>query len=398
MEGDRAVSHVHLLTWRRVTRSIFIFLASTVVTLFAIELRRYQPETRQWSSSALNALNYLDGGFYGEIARFGYSENRACFFPGYPMLVAPLVDMGVPYSLATIIVSWSSLFLAFLLADWYFELRLPNNPAVGWLALTALAFNPMGFAMHFAYSEATFLLFVAILLLLIEQTSSIWLVALCCGALTGIRPIGIAAVPVVLWYAWQSGKSIERRVTYLAVGGVVSVWGLVAFTIVLWHTIGDPLAFIHSQEPYAMRQNTLEEKVVSLATGGPLRRAIYDRTPSHLYGQKRVGEPSVMSNQVGDAVFWLLFAGLTIYGGVKRWITRYELLLSLGIIAIATWFQADRNNMACQGRFVSVVLPAYLVAGRLLEQCSSEFRLLFTAIALSLQFVYVTNFISGCFW
>ena len=105
--------------------------------------------------------------------------------------------------------------------------------------------------------------------------------------------------------------------------------------------------------------------------------------------------PWIFSTQVGDAFFWALFAVLIAVGGWKRWLTREEFLISALLFAFCTWFQADRSDMACQGRYTSVIFPAYIVAGRLLAAIRWELRLALATAAAGMYIHYAVVFALG---
>jgi hypothetical protein len=252
----------------------------------------------------------------------------------------------------------------------------------------------MAFHMWFMYSEATFLFLLVLLLALIERGCSPVVVAAICGALTGVRSAGVAAAPVALIYAWVHRASTGSRALNVSSTLALCAWGLALFAWRMNRDFGDPLAFVHAQEAFDPAHRTLSEQCWSLATLGPLRRLL-DPT-SNGYGVPRYpGVLGVFSNQIGDALCWLVFAMLIAVGGWKRWLNWQELLLAVLLFAFSTWFQADRSDMACQGRYMSVIFPAYIVAGRLLAAARWEARLGIAAVAAGLYVNYTVNFAIG---
>jgi len=200
----------------------------------------------------------------------------------------------------------------------------------------------MTFYMWFMYSEAAFLLVLLLLLALIQRHAPPVVVAVVCGALTGIRSAGVAAIPVVLIYAWVYRPAARERFTNVTMALCLCAWGLAAFSCRLWLDFGDGLAFIHAQEPYGRAANWAE-RLHSLITLGPLRR-MFD--PSALgYWNRTHNESFVLfNNQVGDALLWGLFALLIGVGAWRRWLNWQELLLSVLLFGFSTWFKADHRH------------------------------------------------------
>jgi hypothetical protein len=70
--------------------------------------------------------------------------------------------------------------------------------------------------------------------------------------------------------------------------------------------------------------------------------------------------------------FWnpILFVGafaLVLLGASKGWLSGPETILGAGLLAIPYITRAYEMSMASHGRFAAIVLPAYLVVGRILR-------------------------------
>ena len=65
-------------------------------------------------------------------------------------------------------------------------------------------------------------------------------------------------------------------------------------------------------------------------------------------------------------MFFCGTAALVAVGAWKRWLSTPEVLLSVGLLAIPYFTRAYEMCMESQGRFAAVVVPAYIVLGRLL--------------------------------
>jgi len=385
--------------------AVFLYLAGALLVLIALNLAVGLTSPRHTNRFRLDPfleiLGRVDGASYEQILLNGYTYSRercttAVFFPGYPFVARSLYDCGMPARWALLTTSWSSLLGALWLAQRYLSERIPQDREAANLALAALALNPMTFYMWFMYSEATFLLLLVLLLALMQRRAPPVVVALVCGALTGVRSAGVAAIPVVLIYAWVHRPAPGLRLVNVGLASAICAWGLTLFAWQMHVDFGDALAFVHAQEPYGRVPN-LAEKLQSLATLGPLRR-MFNPEAFGYWDKTHNSSLAVFNNQVGDALFWSLFTVLIGVGAWKRWLNWQELLLSGLLLAFATWFQADRNDMASQGRYMSVIFPAYITAGRLLAGVGWEMRLTIAAVAAGLYVNYTVNFSVGNAW
>ncbi|MFO0884508.1 MAG: hypothetical protein U0894_10015 [Pirellulales bacterium] len=381
-----------------------LYLLSSVVFVLAV----YWPFIRNpWvltkqaipENYLVDTLSQLDGRFYAQVLQAGYASTDkkstlAAFFPGYPCVASILFECGLPANWSLLAVNWLALLGSFLLARHYLTHRFPHSPQVVYCTIAALAFYPMGFHLRFMYSESLFLCSLLLLFVLMQERVSPILVALLGGAITGIRPPGVATIPVVLLYAWSFEEAWKPRLKNVLLSFLFCGWGLAAYMWHLQQACDNPLAFMDAQENWVQQSHTFSEKLWSLATLAPIYRALEGSTS----GFKDLTFRWLLFNQVADALCWLLFASLLIYGGWKKWLNRQELLLSALLFGFCTWFQADRNNMVCQGRFVSVIFPAYITAGHQLAATRWQVRLVLWVVASLLYINYASNFASGFAW
>lgn len=379
--------------------AIVLYLVSGLLVVGAIGATIGPSSLSSKVDKAIGMLGRLDGRTYRLILEYGYVYSRgepsnAAFFPGYPVLASLLYDCGVPAPWALLAISWSTLLGALVLAQRYLRACLPDDPATANSALASCALYPLSCYMWFMYSESTFLFFVVLLLYLMQQSVSPLLVAIVCGALTGIRPPGLALVPVVLDYAYHYSSVPRARTIHVVGSTALCSWGLLAFAWHLHARFGDGLAFLNAQEMFQMSNVSLTDKLASFATLGPFRRVLAT-APS--FGSEGTWQ-WLLQNQVGDAISWILFGVLIIVGSWKRWLNRQEVLLSAGLFAFCTWFQADRSDMASQGRYMSVIFPAYITAGHLLAAVGWKTRLLLAIAAAALYVNYAANFAAGHAW
>ena len=183
-----------------------------------------------------NPFTLWDGTWYLGIVNGGYSGYRVAFFPGWPVSIK-IATLGFLDPAAVAVVVANMLAVAAIVAVWVvLDARLGRDAADRGTLL--LAFAPAAFVLSMAYSEALFLLVVALaflasdrlgripasaLAMLIRSTSVALLVA---GFVAAIRAKGVARRNLV----WATAAGC------VALAGWAGAVGLIT---------GDPLGFFH---------------------------------------------------------------------------------------------------------------------------------------------------------
>lgn len=200
--------------------------------------------------ATLRALAHWDAGWYGAIARDGYSyqpgqQSSVAFFPLYPLAIAGLMALGVNRWLAGAALSLAFGLAGILLFDrWARALAPPHASAARWL----LVLYPFSIYLYgIVYSDGLFLLCAVAAFLALEDDRPWW--AAFFGALAAAaRPVAPALVLGLL------ARSVERRRRaglvlrpQDAVPALAGV-GLAAWMAYLWWRFGDALAFVHVQD------------------------------------------------------------------------------------------------------------------------------------------------------
>lgn len=196
-----------------------------------------------------------DSAHYVSIAEHGYSAfpcasgtgwcGNAAWFPGFPLVVAPLHAVGVPTLAASLTVVWSFA-LASLVALWRtFLAQGPTTVAVFGLAFAA--WSP-GQIYHYAVFPLSMFVFFTILHLRFLSVER-WVAAGCAGAAAAVTyPLGIAlAIGSTAWLVMTQRERCIRPLT-LAVAPVVAVFGAVVGAIGL--AAGRWTAFVDIQGRY----------------------------------------------------------------------------------------------------------------------------------------------------
>jgi hypothetical protein len=315
-----------------------------------------------------DALHYID------IVenRYSYDPQRrsnVAFFPVYPLLarqVAPWVNGNARWAL--LLVANAMLLAAFVAFAAFLQARGPEVPARERLVVLALfGVWPAGLFFRMPYSEATFVFLLFLTLLGMARCWPVPVVALLAGLATAARPVGLAVTFAFAWHVFSDprGGSRVRRGLRTAAWLPVASWGLLAYMSFQWYAFGTPLAFAQTQEHWEYMASADDNKVESLLSGAPVW-SIYTTSAHHW---RRI---DCHGNPFFSLLFWnpILFVGagvLLVVGCYQAWLTGPEAVLGFGLLAIPYCTRAHEMSMASHGRFAAVVVPAFLVMGRLLR-------------------------------
>ncbi len=352
------------------------------------------PERRDF----LDTFGNWDGVWYEGIVTKGYQydpvrHSNVAFFPGYPMLARAvhwITGMSARNSLLA--VTTVCLAGAFTVASCYARGAWPECVQYPEFVLLALGLWPMGLFLRMAYSEALFLLLLTSVLWGLQRQWPMWLLAVIAGAATGTRSVGVALLLPLLWDWWRRSSTWKGFAARLLVLGSVSCWGLFAYMLYLKLEFQEPLAFVLTQQHWAMLPTEpLSQRLTGLITLEPIWR-LFAETNSAYWAQHEYVSNPMFSLQLWNPIYFLTCALLVGWGIWKRWLTPPEWLLSAGLLLIPYVLQSDRMMMLGHGRFTCVVFPMYLVLARLLHACPVPL----TALVCSLAAVLLA-FNSGLF-
>lgn len=327
--------------------------------------------------SVLTCLGYFDGGHYFSVLNDGYEFRpgypcNIAFAPGYPLaagLVARLT--GCRPNVALVVTANLAFVAALALLSAYLRARAPDEPAPSRVAtLAAVGLWPAGFYFRMAYSEGLFLAVLALLLLGLARRWPAWVLALVAGAATGVRPVGVAAGAAVVVYvlADPARGSVRRRLLTAAVVGPLCCWGLLAFMGYQYARFGTPTAFATAHAAwlfYVPGPDDLGPKWVRLALAEPLWNVYVPDSPRYWARIDSHGR-AILGTAFWNPVFFVLAVAAVVFGRARGWLTGPETVLGLGLLAIPYLTRADEMSMLSHARFTSVVVPAFVVAGRLL--------------------------------
>ncbi|MBE3585583.1 mannosyltransferase family protein [Desulfofundulus thermocisternus] len=317
------------------THQLLIILAGYAAEIFFPG--HYHP--KEFFAIAGQGLNRWDAGWYLRIAREGYNEKSAAFFPFYPLLIYLLTRLGMNPAAAGILIS--NLSLMGILFIFHRLARMDHDPSTSRRATWYLALFPTAFYLSAIYTESLFLLLVLFSFYFLRQKR--WLQAGLCGMLAAsTRNLGVFLLFPALWEYFKATKGkISKDILFLALIPA----GLAFYMIFLQIEMGNPLAFIDAQQfwhrNFAWPWTSFERAVILL------------------------WENKHFSRQLLDLSFTL--AGLVMFFlslGKER--TSYTLFTLAGLW-LPLFSPASHAPLMSMPRFVMVLFPFYLTLARLVK-------------------------------
>lgn len=364
------------LTREDLVRGLFLYSATSVIAVLGVALghRLLTPATHSLSvrGDLIGAFCNWDGRWYNEVASRGYSydptqRSNVAFFPAYPLLGRWLAQStGLRTDLALLIVSHASLVGAFVVLAAYLRQRLDANSAeVTTYALLLFALLPTTFFFRMAYSESLFVLTSLLTLYGMERRWSLFLLAVIIGFATATRPVGVALILPLVLYIWQTSPSWRSILLKTITAVPISAWGIMAYMGYQYLEFAEPLAFAKIQTHWRQQPPIpLGERVLALLALEPIW---------NIFGQERIVlkeyfDPSPLYRLVVvNRVAFVVAVGLLVVGIHKKWLNLYEVALAIPLVLIPYATRGYEMNLACMGRYMTPIVPLYLVGGRILD-------------------------------
>ena len=327
-----------------------------------------------------------DAGWYSIIADQGYSytpgaQSPVAFFPGYPMLVRAFGGVFDNTQLAGIFIT--VVCGAAALVAFYAWCRDRLDPAAATTAVLCLALYPYAYYLYGAmYGDALFLL-CALLAFLAFERDHLLLAGLAGAAATATRLVGVAVVVALVVgvlerrraVTWEKDDRPRLHLARLHRGDawvLLSVSGLVGWSLYLWSRFGDPLLFSTVQESWGQQS-------------GPSTWFKRDFFGALLHR----GDQFYTHGLVIQALFGLLVVA-AIPAVVRRFGWRYGAYVGVLVLVPAVGSQ-DFQGL---GRYLLGAFPAFAVAGSLLAERPAARRWVLPLSALVL-IVYAGMFANG---
>jgi len=338
----------------------------------------------QWYQYIVDrGYHYADDGGYGPQA----------FFPLYPLLGRLLGAISPLHGqLPLVSISWLSAF-AFLFVWMRYateRIAMPLQRAALW-GLALILFWPVSYFLRAAYTESLYLL---LLTLFFYGCAKRWRPAylvIITGLLTATRPTGVLASIVLAIHLFRRypNASLSKRIAVSLALAAISAWGLYAYAAFLYVEFGDPFLFIGKQAAwnYRMPADIFLVRWREMLSFRPVWEFIVDGS---------LLRPDSYSWSLQNRVMWLLAGLLTATGCIKRWLSIEETVFCV-MTLLLIYFTNGPKNMESVGRYVSTLVPLYLVMTRLLMALPITPRIaLIGASAVLLAFQSAQFSLWGC--
>ena len=191
-------------------------------------------------------FNFWDSGHYHNIATTGYEysndgeQHNVAFFPLFPLMVRGLMNLGLRFEIAGMLVNN----LSFLIACYclYFWVKKNHGTKAAIWTVAVLTWIPASMFTGVIYTEGLYLLLSIAALQTFDSGQYPW-TALWGAMATATRPTGIALIPAFILTAWKQRKPVSA---YLA--GFATAIGLLLYSLYCAIQFREPLAFVIAQK------------------------------------------------------------------------------------------------------------------------------------------------------
>jgi hypothetical protein len=236
-------------------------------------------------------------------------------------------------------------------------------------AMLTLSFVPAGMFFHMCYTESLFLLLCIGVLYLIECRAHPVLPALVIGMAVATRAVGVGLLAPFLLYLAHYARRPRAFLGWCFLCLPVAFSGLLAYGAYCHWAFGDALATVRDRASFwAMRPlPALPEKLLALATFQPVWEIFMPASPAY-WGRFVTRAFFPFSLYAANPIYFVAALALLALGRWQRWLNSYETLAALGLLLVPYWTLGYESQMVSMARYVVVVAPLYLVAGRLLAK------------------------------
>ncbi len=368
---------------------IFIIWRLTVIAFADLGQLLFSLQTNYLGGGLLNYLRHplfwgfinFDGEHYLSIAYDGYFPLTYFYFPLYSLIIklASEVFGGTftIYALAGLLLS--NLFLVIALMGLY---KLANLHCLGKTALYSiivLLIFPTSFYFGAYYNESFFLALV-IWSFYFAFTKKWFLSFLLCGLATSTRLVGVAIIPALLYEYIIEDKNKLMSIK-LFIYSLLSISGVVIYSVYLKIITGDFLAFFHNVEIFGGQRST---NLVILPQ--VFYRYFFKILPVLNY----INLPQVFMSylEITSAIVFLI-AAYFIFIKMKKSLFIYYICAYL-IPTLAGSFSSFP-------RYALALFPAFILAGEYLSVKSRLFRNTVYTLLIITGFIAVSLFIRGYF-
>jgi hypothetical protein len=239
--------------WTLVWIRLAFLLGTAATVLWAPRSGEASVPDRAWdpfTDLVFGTFDHWDARWFLTIARSGYDETSAAFFPLYPALLSLLGSSLVWGTLLSLVAAGLGAWLVS-------EIARPKLGSAGAHdSVLVLALFPTAFVFTALYSDGLFLMLSAASFLAAQQRRP-WLAGIAGGLAVATRSMGLALLPALVYLLWPR----RRREAWRLVPLLLLPAALVAYALYLDREVGDAFAFTDAQASGWERE---------LATLGPL--------------------------------------------------------------------------------------------------------------------------------
>jgi hypothetical protein len=340
-----------------------------------------------------------DGRWYINIVEHGYLYNPAtpssvAFFPLYPLLGRGVVELtGLRTDLALLLVSHLCLATAFVLLAVYLRERFSNaREPLAEFTLLALALFPTTVFFRMAYTESLFLCLLVLFLYALERRWPLAVIALIVGTATASRATGVGLLPPFALHVWQRSSSARQGAGRLLWLVPLACWGIAGWMLYQQVVFGDALVFAKTQANWRVRPVVeaapLADKWASLLSFEPIW-SVFDPSSSAYWATPEPPSlPPLFSLQFANPLYFAFAVGVTTLGWTRGWLRSSEVVLVAALLLIPYVASSYEMHMAGAARFAAVVLPVYVVLGRILCRMALPLSICLLAVSGSLLLIY----------
>ncbi len=382
--------------------SLFVVVLGVAFSVLFVPICPASPAEARERGGFIGAFVACDGIAYRKILETGYSycpgrASNIAYFPLYP-LAARLVSAvsGLPPDISLLLVAHASLVGTFLMFAAYLRTRFPGDLHLQAYCILAFSFFPPGIFFRLAYSESLFLFLMTFALFGMIRRWKWPLVAVCVALATATRAVGVAIiVALVIW-----GVHDRKEKCGFIVGAVaLSLSGLLAWMLFQYCQYGDPLAFSSAQAHWHARDlpSSAWEGVLRFVTFEPIWATFDSDVPSLYWRNSPPCNLALFNLSFANPCYFCVVVGSMILGAWRRWLTHEEVALGFALLLVTYGLRGLGTGMISMARYSAVVIPVYIVFGRVLAKLGGPAAALIVALSACFLFVYAALF-AGCYW
>jgi hypothetical protein len=317
------------------------------------------------SSSILGGFIRWDAGHYERIFAHGYTPSTwwdTAFLPLYPYTVRGLADLGnLRFDQAAVAVSWAALWLACWGVIRFTADVFPEAKA--WRAGMLLAFFPASVFLLSGYAESLFIALAAWTFVALAERR-VWIAAGLCALASATRPEGaILALAVAIWVLIEGIKRQQHRDPHSALGlafrsvslGLLSVSGLVAYSLFLWNRFHHPLEAFSSQRVWK-RAETWPFHPVFSSLQQVLDHRIRGATAGKTYGAYLFND--------GVVIFAIIVLAVLVRMAWRQRDLLWFVIPSVAILLLVVSNAPYGKDPSGYGRVIMCIVPLYAVTAK----------------------------------